>query len=284
MSVPLAAIVPGSAQSIPCARILGLRVAALNERDAAERLIQAALAGYGHWTITANLDHLRRYQRDPQARRLLDSADVVVADGTPLVWASRLAGTPLPERVAGADMIWSISEAAGEAGISVYLLGGNRDVAEQAARVLRERYPALRIAGTLCPPHGFEGNVGQLDEIERALSAAKPGIVMVALGFPKQDLVIERLRAALPHASLLGVGIGLSFVAGELRRCPHWTGRLGLEWCHRLAHEPRRLAGRYLLHGVPFGLWLLGSAAGHRLTRARPAHRALGRWGWETGS
>jgi N-acetylglucosaminyldiphosphoundecaprenol N-acetyl-beta-D-mannosaminyltransferase len=249
-------------------RIMGTPVSCLSEADAVRTITQAACSRSGNWTITANLDHLRRYRREPLARALIDTADLVVADGTPLLWASRLAGTRLPERVAGSNMIWSLAEAASEQQLSVFLLGGAPGVAERAAGVLRERYAGLQIAGTLCPSPGFEGDEQALDAIAQTVVAAAPQLVFVALGFPKQDVLIGRLQRLLPCAAFIGVGIALSFVAGELRRAPVWMRRAGLEWLYRLGQEPRRLMRRYLAQGLPFAGWLMVAAIGHRLLRA----------------
>jgi N-acetylglucosaminyldiphosphoundecaprenol N-acetyl-beta-D-mannosaminyltransferase len=265
-------------------RVMGLRISAVTEEEAVATIIESAVAKRGQWTITANLDHLRRYHREPLAQRLLESADTVVADGAPLIWASRIAGTPLPERVAGADMVWSISDAATRSGIPILLLGGNTGVGERAAIVLRERFPDIKICGTLCPPYGFDTDESQLALVEQLAKKASPGIVLVALGFPKQDVLIERLRAVLPCASLVGIGISLSFIAGDIRRSPAWTRRLGLEWCHRMVQEPRRLVRRYLVRGIPFAISLLGSAAWYRIrSDAYAATDGIG-WGRETAA
>jgi N-acetylglucosaminyldiphosphoundecaprenol N-acetyl-beta-D-mannosaminyltransferase len=256
---------------------MGVRFAAVNEAQAVQAIIGAAKAKRGHWTITANLDHLRRYRHEPIARELVDEADMVVADGTPLVWASRLAGVPLPERVAGSNMIWSVCEAASRCHMSVFLLGGDQGVAERAARVLLERYAGLEIVGTLCPPVGFEKDAEEVSRIQCQVTEAGPQVVLVGLGFPKQDLLIRRLRDVLPHASFIGVGISLSFVAGDVSRAPKWTHRFGLEWVHRLLQEPGRLVRRYLFHGVPFALQLLTSAAWHRVRSDGPGAS----WGWD---
>ena len=247
---------------------MGAPMAVVTEAGAVRAIVDAAEAGTGHWTITANLDHLRRYREDPIQRGLIDEADLVVADGMPLIWASRLAGEPLPERVSGSSMVWSICEAASERGQSVFLLGGDPNVAERAAEVFRERYPGLEIAGTACPPLGFENDAQELECIQRQVTAAEPRIVFVALGFPKQDLLIRMLRDSLPHASFLGVGISLSYATGELSRPPKWICLIGLEWAYRLAQEPTRLlVQRYIVNGMPFGLRLLASAARHRARR-----------------
>lgn len=265
----------GSFEHTPNVRIMGARVAVATEGDAVRIILDAATTNRGHWTITANLDHLRRYRREPLARELIDKADLVLADGAPLVWASRLAGAALPERVAGSNMIWAISEAASHERVTVFLLGGDPGVADRAARILLDHYAGLEIVGTLCPPLGFEKNERELDRIRHQVTEAAPHIIFVALGFPKQDLLIKHLRNVLPRASFIGVGISLAFVAGDVSRAPRWTHNLGLEWFYRLLQEPRRLSRRYLIQGVPFVLRLLASAAWHRV---RPAS-GTGNWG-----
>jgi N-acetylglucosaminyldiphosphoundecaprenol N-acetyl-beta-D-mannosaminyltransferase len=254
-------------------RLMGVPIDVITERSAVQAIVGAAESGRGHWTITANLDHLRRYHRNPLDRGLIDEADVVVADGMPMIWASRLAGKPLPERVSGSNMVWSICEAASARRQSVFLLGGDPGVAGRAAHVFKDAFPNLQIAGTACPLVGFESDEQELGRIRRQVVVAAPQIVFVALGFPKQDLLIRMLRDYLPNASFLGVGISLSYVTGDLSRAPDWVCSLGLEWAHRLSQEPtRRLARRYLVDGVPFFLRLMISA------RRRRMHRQSSDW------
>ncbi|HEX3693045.1 MAG TPA: WecB/TagA/CpsF family glycosyltransferase [Solirubrobacteraceae bacterium] len=251
----------------PRVRIMGVEIAAVTEADAVREIVGAAEARRGHWTITANLDHLRRYRRNPVERALIDQADLVVADGMPLVWASRLAGGSLPERVAGSRMIWSICEAAGARRQSIFLLGGDPGVAERAAAILTRTYPTLPVAGIACPPVGFEQNARELAQIRRQLVRAEPQIVFVALGFPKQDLLIRGLRESLPGTSFVGVGISLSYVTKDVSPAPAWVCRAGMEWAYRLFQEPARLVRRYLVQGLPFALRLMSSSAWHRLAR-----------------
>jgi N-acetylglucosaminyldiphosphoundecaprenol N-acetyl-beta-D-mannosaminyltransferase len=243
-------------------RLMGTPMAVVTEATAVQTILDAAAERRGHWTITANVDHLRRYHRDAGAKSLIDEADMVVADGMPLIWASRIAGAPLPERVSGSSMVWSICEQANTRGQSLFLLGGDPGVADRAAAIFRERFPDLQIVGTHCPPFGFEDDQQAVERIQRQVVEAAPQIVFVALGFPKQDLLIRELRSSLPHASFLGVGIALSYATGDVSRAPGWICRLGLEWAYRLSQEPtRRLARRYIVHGFPFAVRLIASAA-----------------------
>ena len=259
-------------------RLMGTPMAVVTEAEAVEAIVASAEAGQGHWTVTANLDHLRRYHASALDRSLIDEADLVVADGMPVIWASRIAGESLPERVSGSSMIWSICEAAGARGQSVFLLGGEQNVASRAADVFRATYPGLEIAGTACPPPGFERSDRELALVQEQVVDAAPNIVFVALGFPKQDLLIQTLREFLPEASFLGVGISLSYATGDLSRPPAWICNLGLEWAYRLWQEPTpRLARRYLVDGLPFALRLMMSAAGHRTMRSNRERRDA--WG-----
>lgn len=272
------------AAELRCVRVGGARFAAVTEQATVEEIVDSASARRGHWTITANADHLRRYRREPLARELIDEADLVVADGMPLVWASRIAGTALPERVAGSSMIWSICEQARLRKQSIFLLGGDPGVAQRAAQVLCERYPGIGLAGTSCPPFGFEDDDAELERIQREVAMAAPRIVFVALGFPKQDVLIRRLRLALPDASFVGVGISLSLVAGKVSQAPAWMRSLGFEWLYRLLQEPRRLAHRYLVEGLPFVCRLLTGAMLHRLGDMRPGWSGSCEWGWDARS
>jgi N-acetylglucosaminyldiphosphoundecaprenol N-acetyl-beta-D-mannosaminyltransferase len=258
-------------------RIMGAPIDAVTETLAVQAILDAAIARQGHWTITANLDHIRRYRSELIAKHLLEEADLVLADGMPIVWASRLAGTPLPERVAGSDMIWSISRAASQRSASIFLLGGDPGVAAGAAQIMQKCNQGLKIAGILCPPVGFESDAQQLERIEREVEGTAPQIVLIGLGFPKQDLLIERLRVRLPDASFVGVGISFSFITGDVSRAPRWMHAIGLEWLHRLFREPRRLVRRYVIDGLPFAALMFASSSRHRLL-AKERHDDG--WGW----
>ena len=237
--------------------LMGLNFAAISERETISRVLTALSESHGGWLCTANIDILRQWHRSPEVRNLVAESDLVVADGMPLVWASKLRGTPLPERVAGSTLTLTLTEAAAQSGASVFLIGGNPGVAEQAGARLMELYPKLRMVGTLCPPLGFEEDPAWMQRIADALGSAHPDIVFVALGCPKQERLIAKLRPQLPNAWFIGCGISLSFVAGDVQRAPRLMQRLGLEWLHRLAQEPRRLAKRYLVDGIPFAVELM---------------------------
>jgi len=254
---------------LPSVQVCGVQVHALRESECVAWIGDELAQGRGGWVVTANLDHLRRLVVDGSYAGLCAGATLLVADGMPLIWASRLQGTPLPERVAGSDLISSLTEMAAAKGKSVFLLGGDAGTAEKAAAVLCQRYPNLRVAGTYCPPWGFEDDAAEHKKIVDAVAKARPDIVYVALGSPKQERLIESLRWSCPGAWWMGVGISFSFLCGEVHRAPRWLQRLGLEWLCRLVGEPRRLGRRYLIEGLPFAARLLASAAMRRLGMVR---------------
>jgi N-acetylglucosaminyldiphosphoundecaprenol N-acetyl-beta-D-mannosaminyltransferase len=260
---------------LPIVHLQGLRFAAVRETEAAAHVVKQAAAGIGGWVVTPNLDILRQCARNPKLADMVATADLIVPDGMPLIWASRVQRTPLPARVAGSNLVPLVSELAAKKGLSIFLLGGNTGSAERAASVLEQRYPRLKVAGTFCPPFGFERDPEKFPQIREALRAARPDIVFVGLGFPKQEKLIEALRGDLPDAWWLGVGVSFSFVAGEIGRAPGWMQRSGLEWLHRLGQEPRRLAKRYLVDDIPFAFELAARSVQQRYTKARvPAEAA----------
>lgn len=251
----------------PRVELMGVTFDAVTEAEAVARIITELEAHRGGWVITPNLDHLRRAQGDAEFKSLVDKGTLIVADGMPLIWASRLAGTPLPERVAGSSLVSTVARAAAEHGRSLFLLGGNEGVADTAAEKLGNSYPNLTVAGTFCPAFGFEKDANELNRILTMLQDARPDIVYVGLGSPKQERLIDQMREALPQTWWLGIGISLSFLAGDVQRAPRWVQKMGIEWVHRLFQEPRRLFRRYLIDGLPFGIRLLFHGIGRRIWR-----------------
>lgn len=248
--------------------VAGLDFDALSEGEVVARITADLAHGQGGWVITPNIDICRQARKDPAARDLVRRASLVVADGMPLVWAARLHGDPLPERVAGASLIFTLSAAAAAAGRSVYLLGGAPGVPELAAAELTRRYPGLRVAGTDAPPFGFDRDPAELAAVRDRIERAQPDIVFAGLGFPRQEHVITALTPGLPGAWFIGCGAAIPFAAGTLSRAPRWMQQAGLEWSWRLLTEPRRLFRRYLVDDLPFALRLIARTAAARVVSA----------------
>lgn len=246
-------------------RLAGLDFDRLAETQVVRHVMEAGRLGMGGWIVTPNIDICRLSRRDAALRSLVVSASLIVPDGMPLVWASRLRGDPLPERVAGGSLIFSLSEAAARHGRTIYLLGGKPGVPEQAGEELRRQYPGLAVAGADSPPVGFDSDPDALEAIRARIAAAAPDIVYVGLGCPKQERLIGRLAPSFPATWFLGCGAAIPYAAKAMPRPPRWMRQAGLAWLFRLLREPRRLFRRYLIHDLPFAVSLLTESVVVRL-------------------
>jgi N-acetylglucosaminyldiphosphoundecaprenol N-acetyl-beta-D-mannosaminyltransferase len=204
-----------------------------------------------HQVATANVDFVVHAMGDQELQEVLCSCDLIVPDGMPIVWASRLMGCRLKERVSGIDMVPLLAELASRRGWGMFLLGASELSSRAAAEVLEERFPALRIVGRYCPP---VSDLEEMDheEILSRIEQAQPHILLVAMGHPKQERWLAMHRDRLKVPLCMGVGASLDFIAGVVSRAPAWMQRTGLEWLYRAAQEPRRLAQRYMVDA--FGL------------------------------
>ncbi|MBK5222588.1 MAG: WecB/TagA/CpsF family glycosyltransferase [Acidimicrobiia bacterium] len=248
--------IPAAALDRSIALLLGIPIDILTMAEALDRaadlIVRARATGRTHQLVTVNVDFVVNALTDAQLRSILRRSDLAIADGMPLVWASRLFGPPLPERVAGVDLVSLLAERSAREGFSMLLFGGRPGVADQAAARLIELHPGLRVRGMDCPPLADDGYVDP--ELVDAVRAAAADIVCVALGHPKQDKWIAAHRHDIGAPLLLGVGASLDFISGVAVRAPVQMQRNGLEWLHRLIHEPRRLGRRYsrdLVHFAP---------------------------------
>jgi exopolysaccharide biosynthesis WecB/TagA/CpsF family protein/anti-anti-sigma factor len=210
-----------------------------------------------HYLVTANVDFLVQAQEDVELRRILFDAHLVLCDGTPLVWASRLLGNPLLERVAGADLVPLLLRAAAEKGYRVFFLGATPESAKQAVDNLKKLHPTLIIPDYYSPPFNKLLEMDH-DEIKRRILAAKPDLLFVSLGCPKQEKWIAMHYRSLGVPVSAGVGATIDFLAGTVKRAPLWMQRVGMEWIYRLAQEPRRLFKRYFKDLWVFGWKILG--------------------------
>lgn len=255
---------------LPTIEIMGVPVHAITERQCVAFISEAWEHGRGGWLHTINLDHLRMIQADAFCLEGLPYAELRVCDGIPLVWASRLQrGLAVPERVAGSDLIRSLTEAAAASSRKVFFIGGNPGAGEGAAAQLQLEFPGFEVAGILCPDFGFEKNPACCKEIIQALQEAKPDLVFLAVGAPKSERLIQDWRKELPKAWWAGVGISFSFVAGDVKRAPRWMQVCALEAPYRLMQEPRRLAKRYLIQGLPFAARLFWHSLRRRFSRTK---------------
>ncbi|HLQ33396.1 MAG TPA: WecB/TagA/CpsF family glycosyltransferase [Chloroflexota bacterium] len=212
---------------------LGVRVDDVTIDQAVEVISGFIEAGRPRQVVTINPEFVIAARRQPDFKAVLDAADLCVPDAVGLQWGSRVLGKPLQGRVPGVDLVWRLAGLAAERGWSIFLLGGFDGVGQRTAERFVEAYPGLRIAGT------YEGHPGDSEAVER-VKAARPELLLVAYGAPAQDLWIARHKDELRVPVSMGVGGSFDYIAGRAQRAPAWLRQIGLEWLHRLVHEPWR--------------------------------------------
>jgi N-acetylglucosaminyldiphosphoundecaprenol N-acetyl-beta-D-mannosaminyltransferase len=195
--------------------------------------------------ITANLHYAMLTRQNPDMPAINRRAAFVLADGMPLVWASRYKGRSLPERVTGSNLIFLLSQRAAERGHRLFLLGGAPGVGQRAAANLGAKYPGLQIVG-IESPHLGNLSDAEHDALLQRIRDARPDLLFVALGQPKGERWITKHLDALAVPVAVQVGASLDFAAGQVRRAPRWMQATGLEWVFRALQEPARLGPRYL--------------------------------------
>lgn len=210
--------------------------------DAISRLIERRQPSY---VVTANLNYCMLHENDVEVARITRDADLILADGQPIVWRSQLEPNRLPERVAGSEMIVHLCRRAAAEGWRVYFLGGVEGVAERCSRRLQAEFPGLSIAGVECPPFRQFGEQEQADQLRR-IREAGTDLLFVAFGQPKGEKWIHANLASLGNACCIQLGASFDFIAGTAVRAPKMYQRIGMEWAYRMMSDPIRLIPRYL--------------------------------------
>ena len=245
--------------------VWGVPLAPYTSAQALARIDELITRRVPSYFITANLHYARLTEQQARLREVNDRAAFVLADGMPLVWASRRQARSLPERVAGSDLLFWICERAARKGWRVFLLGAGPGIAAQAAENLCRRYPGLQIAGTESPPFRTWTAQEKADLFHR-IRESKADLLFVAFGQPKGEIWVADHFQELGVPLAVQVGASLDFAAGRVRRAPRWIQRTGLEWIYRIAQEPRRLFLRYM-EDIVFLLRMLFGSAGRKLRR-----------------
>jgi N-acetylglucosaminyldiphosphoundecaprenol N-acetyl-beta-D-mannosaminyltransferase len=228
---------------------LNARFHRLTLAECVDTIYRMCDSGSRGWVSTVNVAILMTMRRDARLQGFVDKAALVVADGKPIVWCSRLFGSPLPERVAGIDLIDALCERAATEGRRVYLLGARREAVERAAERLQDRHPGLSI--------DWSDGYFSIDETQfrvRQINDCNAAILLVGMGVPRQEQFIEENWAALRVGVAIAVGGSFDVIAAVRKRAPMWVQKIGMEWFFRLAQEPRRLFVRYLTTNIQFAL------------------------------
>lgn len=224
--------------------MMGVPLDQLTTAQALEIVSEMIASRTPHLLATANVDFLAQVQSDDTLRRILVDADLIVCDGTPLIWMSKWLGDPLPERIAGSDLVPLLLDLAQQNGHRVFFLGGRDEVVAIAEEKIKERWPDLQIAGMYSPPFAPMDKMDHAGICQR-IREANADMLFVSFGCPKQEkwLAMNFRDAGVPVA--IGVGATIDFLAGAVKRAPVWMRKTGLEWFFRVAQEPKRLAHRY---------------------------------------
>ncbi len=218
--------------------------------EALERIRVLTEKGEGGYVVTPNVDHVVRLEKDEKFCGAYRDASLVLTDGQPLIWISRLLKCPIREKISGSDLFPRLCGLAAAQGYRMYFLGAAEGVAQLAAENLKKVYPKLVVTGTYSPPYGFEKDPAEVEKIWEMIKKASPDLLIVGLGTPKQEIFLWENRDRLDGILAFGFGASLDFAAGKARRAPRWMQKCGLEWFYRLCREPRRLFKRYLVDDV----------------------------------
>jgi len=237
--------------------LLGVTIDNIGWDEALAEIVRLVDQKIPSYIVTPNVDHLVRLQKDSHFREVYRKASLVLADGVPLLWGSKFLGTPIHTKVSGSDLLPRICEISVPRKYRLFFMGGREGAAAQAAIVLQNKYPGLKIVGHYCPPWGFEENEIENSKVLAAINEAKPDILLVGLGAPKQENWIYRYYEELNIPISIGIGVSFEFIAGIVKRAPLWMQRCGFEWLWRLIQEPKRLWKRYLIYDMEFFILLI---------------------------
>lgn len=202
------------------------------------------------YVVTPNVDHIVQLETNKELRDVYANASLILTDGKPLIWISKLYGTPIKEKISGSDLFPLLCEMAAEKKYTMFFLGAAEGVAQTAAKNLMDKYPGLKVVGTYSPPFGFENNKKEMDKIKSMIHKMKPDILIVGLGCPKQELFMYHHCKELNVPISFGLGASLDFEAGNVKRAPKWMANNGFEWLYRITQDPKRMAKRYLINDM----------------------------------
>ena len=271
---------PMSVQKSSTVALFGLPISNVTMAEAVARLEENIDSGETHQIATANLDFARNSLRDASLHKVICDCSMVLPDGAPILWASHLFGKPLKERVTGVDLIPHLAQLSVRRGFGIFLLGSTDENAGAAQKALELKYPGVNFVGRYSPPVASLDDMND-SEILRRIEMARPDILLVAFGNPKQEMWIHRNRGRLTVPVAIGIGGALDMIAGSLKRAPRWVQVLQMEWLFRMAQEPSRLVPRYardaaaLARHLPMGL-AVSQMQGHSRVEGKLAIRTQG--------
>lgn len=247
--------------------LLGCEVDNLTMDETLDRIGRMVADGSPHQHVVVNVDKIVKASRDPALARIIRECDLISADGMPVVWASRLLGQPLKERVTGVDLFFALLQRAEQQGWRPYFLGARDEIVAEVVQRAQRRHPSLQIAG-------YRNGYWRPDEeqgVADAIAATRPDILFVGISSPQKEDFLARHQARMQVPFAMGVGGTFDLMAGRVRRAPVWMQRSGLEWFYRFLQEPRRMFRRYFIDSL--GFFVLLARAMNERWRTRPQPR-----------
>lgn len=224
----------------------------LTLEEAIEKLVESTEQINKSYVVPVNVDMVVKADKDNSLKKIIQEADVVLADGMPLVWFSKKIGIPLKEKVSGSDLIPALCQKANKTGHSIFILGGKEAVAERAKENLKKQYPNICIKGTYAPPFGFEKDSKEIEKINTMITEAHPDFLIVCFGCPKQEKFVYENYDKYEAKVSICAGATVDFLAGDVKRAPKWMSNHGLEWFYRFLQEPKRMFKRYFIDDLKF--------------------------------
>lgn len=231
-------------------KFLNTEVDNITMNEAVQKIEQLILNKKPSYVVTPNIDHIVKLETDKEFQEVYKEADLILTDGMPLIWISKLKKFSIKEKVSGSDLFPEVCKLAANKGYKVFLLGAAEGVAAKAAENLKLKYKGLNIVGTYSPSYGFEKNEYEIQQIIKMIKEVKPDILAVGLGAPKQEKFLYKYRNQLNVPVALAIGASIDFEAGNVNRAPKWMQHIGLEWFYRLCKEPKRMFKRYLVDDI----------------------------------
>ncbi|MDY0743850.1 WecB/TagA/CpsF family glycosyltransferase [Paucibacter sp. R3-3] len=232
----------------PRIELMGCKIDNLSMEETLQTIEGFIASGEPHQHVVVNVDKLVKAQKDPALRQIINDCALINVDGMPVVWASRLLGKPLKERVAGVDLFESLMRRSAEKGWRVYLLGAKEDIVSRVRDIYANKYPGLVFAG-------YRNGYWKPDEegaIVQQIAEAKADLLFVAISSPKKEQFLGAYQATMKIPFAMGVGGTFDVAAGKVKRAPVWMQKVGLEWFYRFLQEPRRMFRRYFIEDMAF--------------------------------
>jgi N-acetylglucosaminyldiphosphoundecaprenol N-acetyl-beta-D-mannosaminyltransferase len=202
------------------------------------------------YIVAINVDVVMQIENDPYLKEIVDSADMVLVDGKPLVWIAKMHKNPVTEKISGSDLVPELCSVAAKKGYKIFILGGKDGIAEQAKERLEKQLPGIKIVGTYAPPFGFEKDEVEIEKINSMITEAQPDMLIACFGCPKQEKWIYENYKKYDATVSICAGATVDFLAGNVKRAPKWMSNNGLEWLYRFLQEPKRLFKRYFFDDI----------------------------------